>query len=153
MMFLILFLFIDNIKVSPHSIDEVLSDHDECLLHKESLDLVFELREVPLLVGLLLEELPGGPLDRLALPINDLLVDRPSGLSDDVEGSLSDECLLLSLRLTAGDRLRLLLFELLLHVLIFKVVFEGGLVLRTRGGNNLGSLLLGLLCWRTARIP
>ena len=62
MMFFILFLFIHNIKVSPHSIDEVLSNHDECLLHKESLDLVFELREVPLLVGLLLDEFPRGSL-------------------------------------------------------------------------------------------
>jgi hypothetical protein len=43
MMFLILFFFIDDIEVSPHSIHEILADHDECLFHKQSLDLILQL--------------------------------------------------------------------------------------------------------------
>jgi hypothetical protein len=157
MMFLILFFFIDYIEVSPHSIHEILADHDECLLHQQSLDLILQLSEVPLLVAPLLKHLPCGPLDRLSLPINDLLVDRPSGLSDHVEGSLRDECLtlvLLPLGLTAGDLLCLLLLELLLEVLRDVVALEVGLVLHSGRRDDLGSLLLRLLHWRAvAAVP
>ena len=40
MMFFILFFFIYNIEVSSHSINEVLGDHNKCLFHEQSFDLI-----------------------------------------------------------------------------------------------------------------